>query len=82
MDKNIKVMCSDWRCGWTGLGADVLSAPHPFQEGCTIQGCPKCKETETIRLACDEPECWKEASCGFSTPAGYRHTCGEHWVKE
>lgn len=27
---------------------------------------------------CDEPGCFKDASCGFPTDTGYRHTCYDH----
>ena len=27
---------------------------------------------------CDEPDCYKEASCGWPSEDGYRHTCWEH----
>lgn len=29
-------------------------------------------------LACDEPGCIKRRTCGWPSPAGYRHTCGDH----
>lgn len=29
---------------------------------------------------CDEPDCLKDASCGWRSDSGYRHTCGEHWT--
>ena len=31
--------------------------------------------------ACDEPGCQRQADCGWPSPAGYRHTCGEHWQR-
>ena len=27
---------------------------------------------------CDEPNCYKDSSCGWPTDDGYRHTCGAH----
>jgi hypothetical protein len=30
---------------------------------------------------CDESVCEEEATCGWPSEAGYRHTCYEHWVK-
>lgn len=27
---------------------------------------------------CDEPGCYKSAGCGWPSPDGYRHTCGQH----
>ena len=40
-------------------------------------------------MRCDEPECMRQATCGWPTPAGtsgsaatgYRRTCGEHWQR-
>lgn len=29
-------------------------------------------------MACDEPGCTKQQSCGWPSDAGYRLTCGEH----
>jgi hypothetical protein len=29
-------------------------------------------------MACDEPGCEREVSCGTKTADGYRSTCGEH----
>ena len=40
--------------------------------------CPKCRTPERVTMACDEPGCNKESSCGFPTPAGYRRTCFNH----
>lgn len=57
---------------------ELLKAPHPFIEGDNIYGCPNCKEIDKISEACDEPDCWRPASCGTPTKDGYRRTCGIH----
>lgn len=74
-----KFLCSE--CDWHGSEAKVLRAPNPFAEDDseTMQGCPKCREPNTMRLVCDDPTCWREATCGIPTPKGYRRVCGEHW---
>jgi hypothetical protein len=74
----MKWRCGDLRCGWHGREDKVLKAPDPFTEGEELWACPDCKEVNGIIMACDEPRCWKEATCGTPTPAGYRHTCGQH----
>lgn len=57
---------------------DILVAPNPFISDTDIDGCPSCKEINTIVRACDEPDCWEESTCGTSTPDGYKFTCGDH----
>jgi hypothetical protein len=71
-----KRVCID--CQWRGTVAEMLTAPNPFDPTDTIVGCPRCRQVETLRVACDEPECWREASCGTPTPNGYRSTCATH----
>lgn len=72
-----KVVCSEYRCNWHGMDDEILRAPNPFEDGETLYACPKCKGVGSVVVACDEPGCWKEATCG--TPAGvYRRTCGKH----
>lgn len=58
--------------------ADVLTAPNPFDPQDTVTGCPKCRAVTNVLVVCDEPGCWREASGGAPTLAGYRHTCSEH----
>lgn len=69
-----------WKCHARVYENEVLWADHPFalEAGEKITGCPKCREPNTLYLACDEPGCWDEASCGTPTPNGYRQTCGDH----
>jgi hypothetical protein len=76
METNKKVLCDD--CYWHGLQNDLLIADHPFLFGRTVFGCPKCSEISDFPLACDEPGCWQEVTCGTPTPTGYRQTCYQH----
>ena len=71
-----RLFCNERRCGWRGT--EALTAPNPFDAEDTIAGCPKCKEINSLLVACDEPGCWNEASCGTPVANGYRHTCGKH----
>ena len=71
-------VCYGRNCNWHGTSDEVLRAPHPFEPGEEVWGCPKCKSIDSLYLACDEPGCWETASCGTPTPAGYRSTCGKH----
>jgi hypothetical protein len=60
---------------------EALSAPNPFDAEQLLLGCPKCKCTDLLFVACDEPGCWKPVSIGKLTKNGYRRTCLEHWPK-
>lgn len=31
---------------------------------------------------CDEPDCYRSASCGWPSDRGYRHTCYDHMEKK
>lgn len=79
--ENRKVICNGRKCNWKGLEKDILTVPNPFEPRDTINGCPSCKNVDTIIYACDEPGCWEAVACGTSTPQGYRSTCGEHQPK-
>jgi len=73
-----KLACdADFRCGWRGDSVSVLRAADPFNEGCELLACPKCRE-QSIRGCCDEPGCWALDTCGTATEAGYRRTCHKH----
>lgn len=74
----LKYLCEN--CGWVGKESLVLRAENPFAEdaGETMMGCPQCREPNRLRLACDVPDCEREATCGTATPAGYRRTCSKH----
>ena len=74
----MKVTCVVLRCDWHGDVDDILTAPNPFNPTEELQGCPKCEEVNTIRVACDEHGCWEVATCGWPSPSGYRRTCGKH----
>lgn len=76
-----KWKCSEWRCGWVGSSEEYLVAPDPFNEGCELVACPKCREVNSLVAACDEPGCTQEAGCGTNTPDGYRRTCFKHMPK-
>ena len=45
-DPNV-VECEE--CGWVGSIEEVLHGSHPFQNGCTIYGCPKCGAIERFK---------------------------------
>lgn len=81
MNANQKVICETRRCGWHGLEHEALVAKSPFSDD-DLVACPECKEVGTLVVACDEPGCWKEASCGTPIPGGYRRTCFDHRPKE
>ena len=76
--KDKKVICNEYKCNWTGVESEILTAESPFEKGEIISACPECKEINTIVYACDEPGCWKQATCGTPTENGYRNTCGKH----
>ena len=78
----MKLRCEVHRCTWHGLDSETLTAPDPFDIGETLTGCPSCKSANTLREACDEPDCWEFSSCGTPTETGYRRTCGKHLPKE
>lgn len=73
-----KVMCDETRCDWHGTDDKILRATSPFDAEETLYACPKCKTVNSVVVACDEPGCWKEATCGTPTDNDYRRTCGKH----
>lgn len=75
-----KCLCKS--CDWQGLVSELLTAQNPFDPGETISGCPKCKAIDDAIVACDEPGCWREATCGWPSESGYRWTCGKHMRAE
>ena len=79
-DKGLKYLCSKHRCNWHGFEDEVLTAHSPFDVTDMLYGCPKCKDVRTVVRACDEPDCWEPATCGFPTDSGYRNTCHDHSV--
>lgn len=74
--EKLKRRCKE--CNWTGTTKELLEAPDPFNPEATLTGCPKCRQTGTMEILCDEPGCKKVPCCGLPTPDGYRLVCGEH----
>lgn len=75
-----KYVCTNSSCRWHGEDTEILTAPDPFNEGCTLQACPECRE-QSLTAGCDEPQCRDEATCGTPTPDRYRVTCSRHRPK-
>lgn len=66
-------------CGWSGHRSDLLTAPHPFQAGRQVCGCPACGAIDSMELCCEEVGCWKIATAGARGEAGdIVQTCDEH----
>lgn len=67
------------QCRAVFRGADVLTAPSPFDPDSELRACPQCRQCEEpLRLLCDAPDCHREAGCGWPSPKGYRWTCWQH----
>ena len=73
-----KYKCARWRCGWFGRESDLLKAPHPFEPGEEVWGCPRCHEIGYER-ACDEEGCWNRGDCGTPTENSYKWLCSKHY---
>jgi hypothetical protein len=73
-----KNVCQE--CNWHGVDADLLRAQNPFaNDSEEMIGCPQCREPNSMRPACDEPDCWEPYTCGTPIPPdGYRCTCSRH----
>ena len=70
-----------WRCGECDRivrDEQLLKANNPFGGCGKVIGCPHCKEVADFTNMCDEPHCKQQASGGFPTKDGYRHTCSIH----
>ena len=70
-----------WRCESCGAAIhDSLfeRAPSPFNPEDELIGCPECKGVNGFTILCDEGDCQAEASCGWPSRQGFRHTCFEH----
>ncbi len=73
-----------WRCGdCDHIMAQTeiirVSVPHPKHGGpIYLSQCPECGECQNFTNLCDEPDCQKEANCGWPSPDGYRRTCYDH----
>lgn len=73
-----------WRCEHCRKivpDAEMLRAPHPFEPGDSVLGCPSCHAIDAFVDVCDEPGCDLDASCGWPSDAGYRRTCHKHWQR-
>lgn len=71
-----KCICES--CNWQGMASELLTAKNPFDPTEPIEGCPACFAINETAVACDEPECWRRATCGFPVECGYRQTCYDH----
>lgn len=69
-------MCGS--CNWRGMSSELLTAANPFDPTELIEGCPACFAIDEAVVACDEPECWRHATCGFPIDGGYLQTCYDH----
>jgi hypothetical protein len=72
-----RYLCENRHCDWIGVESEMLSAPDPFDADNTLYACPKCRD-QSLALACDVLTCDRQATCGWSSSTGYRHTCGKH----
>lgn len=73
----LKFICE---CGWHGDESQVLTASNPFSDDPTetMLGCPGCREPNAMKLACDEPGCWRKVACGMNMGGKYRRICYDH----
>ncbi len=69
-------------CDAISLETELLRATNPFDKDETIEGCPICKYVCGFTEICDEPECTRDATCGFPVANGYRRTCYRHIVRQ
>lgn len=71
------------QCDWQGSQHQMLHSYNPFSPEEEIYGCPECKGVACFTQACEEPDCWAEATAG--TPYGdkqYKRHCHRHGPKE
>lgn len=75
-----KYVCTYFRCMWHGLREGLLIAPDPFNLGEELTACPRCRDDDRLRQACDEPDCWEEATCGMPVDdeRRYLRVCSYH----
>jgi hypothetical protein len=73
----MKTICKE--CDSKNLEKDLLlcTLEHRGKVLLNVLACPTCYGTSLV-YACDEPECWEPASCGWKSPTGYRNTCYDH----
>ena len=74
-----KRVCEE--CHWQGTDTQQLEASNPFNPEDVIVGCPECYSINTLRVVCDERDCWDTATCGTPTEDGYRNVCGKHYME-
>ena len=74
--------CTNRNCGWRGHKSEILIASHPFDPDEKVYGCPTCKDIECFIEICDDPECERDANCGWPSSAGYRRTCVQHMPED
>ena len=68
-------------CEKISFDNELLTAPHPFLEGETLDGCPHCREVVHMTVACWK--CDNKAIGGATFPAGdYRFHCAQHGPRE
>jgi hypothetical protein len=75
-------MTTKWKCQSCDFCADsktFLTAESPFDPLETIYGCPDCRMTNTIEVACDYSGCKEQSTCGTPSPDGYLRLCGRHY---
>jgi len=79
---NSKVKCKT--CNWQGVDDEIDIVEDPKHDSDTVwQICPECRDAEQFNICCDEPNCWKVATCGSPTLSNvYRHTCDKHIPKD
>lgn len=68
-------------CGSVSTDRELVSivVTHPkTREPVQVSQCPECGDVNCFTLTCDEPGCGRDASSGWPSPDGYRHTCHEH----
>jgi hypothetical protein len=68
-------------CGSIVMDRDLVSiaVTHPkTKEPVPVSQCPECGDVNCFKLISDEPGCGREATSGWPSPQGYRHTCYNH----
>ena len=65
-------------CDLVSADSEVLTAPDPFTMGWKLFACPKCREVNRLRRACDVAGCPRESTQGTPTAEGYMWTCYDH----
>ena len=65
--------------GWSGGGL-VTNGMSALEEA--FEALDWNEPHKVKAMTCDEPGCNSQASCGWPSIGGYRHTCGKHWRKD